>query len=58
MDEERLLKACELVEKGKYSEAHTEFIQLQSIYTQRYHVVRFQLLDILLLRDIMRAAGL
>jgi tetratricopeptide (TPR) repeat protein len=28
MDEERLLKACELVDKGKYSEAHNEFIQL------------------------------
>jgi tetratricopeptide (TPR) repeat protein len=28
MDQERLLKACDLVDKGKYSEAHTEFIQL------------------------------
>jgi tetratricopeptide (TPR) repeat protein len=28
MDEKRLLKACELVDKGKYSEAHNEFIQL------------------------------
>lgn len=28
MDEQRLLKACELVDKGKYSEAHNEFIQL------------------------------
>jgi len=28
MDEQRLLKACELVDKGKYSEAHIEFIQL------------------------------
>ena len=28
MDQERLLKACELVDEGKYSEAHTEFIQL------------------------------
>jgi len=28
MDEKRLLKACELVEKGKYSEAHSEFVQL------------------------------
>jgi hypothetical protein len=28
MDQERLVKACDLVDKGKYSEAHTEFIQL------------------------------
>jgi tetratricopeptide (TPR) repeat protein len=28
MDQERLVKACELVYQGKYSEAHTEFIQL------------------------------
>ena len=28
MDEQRLLKACELVDRGKYSEAHNEFIQL------------------------------
>jgi tetratricopeptide (TPR) repeat protein len=28
MDQERLSKACELVDKGKYSEAHAEFIQL------------------------------
>ena len=28
MDEERLLKACELVDEGKFSEAHNEFIQL------------------------------
>jgi tetratricopeptide (TPR) repeat protein len=28
MDQERLLNACELVDEGKYSEAHTEFIQL------------------------------
>jgi tetratricopeptide (TPR) repeat protein len=28
MDEHRLLKACELADKGKYSEAHNEFIQL------------------------------
>src|SRR5205823_6329492 len=28
MNEKRLLKACELVEKGKYSEAHSEFVQL------------------------------
>lgn len=28
MDEQRLQRACELVHKGKYSEAHNEFIQL------------------------------
>lgn len=28
MDQQRLLKACELVDKGNYSEAHTEFMQL------------------------------
>ena len=27
MDEKRLLKACRLVDKGKYSETHNEFIQ-------------------------------